>query len=183
MIVRIGQVSGGVNGAWKPLEWIPGIVQSAALTKSLPSFGKVIALLPLQVCAQALVQVCGAEATRPVMHLHLVNPTPCQWDDVFGYVAEKLGVPLVSYPEWLSELKEASTVVKNVREHSVLRLLGFYEELNEGSGPEAGGVPSCNTEVARSVCTVLNGESLREVKGEEIQRWLDYWKSVGLLEF
>jgi len=61
--------------------------------------------------------------------------------------------------------------------------LGFYESLDHGSGSEAGGLPSCNTEVTRSVCTVLNGEGLREVKEEEIQRWLDYWESVGLLKF
>ena len=183
VIVRVGQVSGGVNGSWNPLEWIPGIVQSVALTRSLPSFGKVISLLPLQACAQALVQVFEARTTRLAMHLHLVNPTPYQWDEVFGYVAKKLEVPLVPYPEWLSKLKEASTAVKNVQEHSVLRLLGFYEGLNQRSGSEAGGLPSCKTDVTRSVCTVLNGEGLREVKAEEIQKWLDYWESVGLLKF
>lgn len=182
VIVRVGQVSGGVNGSWNPLEWIPGIVQSAALTRSLPLFGKAISLLPLQTCAQALVQVSGAKTTRPVVHLHLVNPTPSRWDDVFDYVAKQLGVPLVPYPEWLSKLKESSAVVKNVQEHSVLRLLGFYETLSQGNGSEAGALPSCNTEVTRSVCTVLNGEDLREVKTEEIQRWLDYWESVGLLK-
>lgn len=181
VIVRVGQVSGGVNGSWNPLEWIPGIVQSAALTRSLPSFGKVISLLPLQTCAQALVQI--ARATRPAMHLHLVNPTPSQWDDVFGCIAEKLGVPLVSYSEWLSKLKEESMAVKNVEEHSVLRLVGLYEGMSHGVGSEAGGLPSCNTEVTRSVCTVLNGEGLREIEAEEIQRWLDYWESVGVLKF
>ena len=41
VIVRIGQVSGGVNGYWKPSEWIPSIVQSVALTGCLPSLGQV----------------------------------------------------------------------------------------------------------------------------------------------
>ena len=180
VIVRVGQVSGGLNGYWNPLEWIPGIVQSAALTKSLPLFGKVISLLPLQACAQALVQVVGAQTTSLAIHLHVVNPTPSQWDDVFGCIARKLDVPLVTYSEWLARLKEVSTTVGDVRKHSVLRLVEFYETINQGSGSEAGGLPSCNTEVTRSVCVVLNEESLREVKGEEIQRWLDYWESVGV---
>ncbi|KAF9650627.1 acetyl-CoA synthetase-like protein [Thelephora ganbajun] len=183
VIVRVGQVSGGVNGSWNPLEWIPGIVQSAALTKSLPSLGKVISLLPLQTSAQALVQVLGAKTTIPALHLHLVNPTPSQWDDVFDHIAKKLDVPLVSYPEWLSKLKVASTTVKNAQEHSALRLLEFYGTLTQGSGSEAGGLPSCNTEVTRVVCPVLNEEGLRKLKAEEIQRWLDYWKSLGLLKF
>jgi thioester reductase-like protein len=37
VIVRIGQVSGCVNGYWKPSEWIPSIIQSVALTGCLPS--------------------------------------------------------------------------------------------------------------------------------------------------
>ena len=157
-------------------------MQSAALTKSLPSFGKVISLLPLQACAQALVQALGAKTTHRAMHLHVVNPTPFQWDHVFGCIAKKLDVPLVTYPEWLRELKGESAMVKNVQKHSVLRLLEFYEAINQGSGPEAGGLPSCSAEVARSVCGVLNEEGLREVKGEEIQGWLDYWESVGVLK-
>ena len=181
-IVRVGQVSGGANGCWNPLEWIPGIVQSSALTKSVPSLGKDISLLPLQVSAQALVQVLDAK-TRPLAtHLHLVNPTPFQWDEVFDYIAKKLDVPLVPYVEWLSKLK-VSTIVKNAQDYPALRLLGFYESLTQDSGLEAGGLRPCNTEVTRGVCPVLDEEGLREVKVEEIQRWLDYWKFLGLVKF
>ena len=183
VIVRVGQVSGGVNGCWNPLEWIPGIVQSAALTKSLPSLGKVISLLPLQTSAQALVQIVDAKIAAQALHLHLVNPARVQWDDAFDYIAKKLDVPLVSYREWLSKLKEASTTVKNAQEHSALRLLEFYGSLTQESGLEVGGLPSCDTEITRSVCPVLDGEGLRDLKAEEIQRWLDYWKSLGLLKF
>ena len=183
VIVRVGQVSGGVNGSWNPLEWIPGIMQSAALTGSLPSLGRVISLLPLQTSAQALVQALDAKTTSPALHLHLVNPTPSQWDDVFGNIAEKLDVPLVPYREWLSKLKEAPATVKNAQEYPALRMLEFYGSLTQGSGSEAGGLPSCNTEVARDVCPALNGGGLRGVTAEEIQRWLDYWKSLGLLKF
>jgi thioester reductase-like protein len=41
VIVRIGQVSGGVNGYWKPSEWIPSIIQSVTLTGCLPSLDRV----------------------------------------------------------------------------------------------------------------------------------------------
>ena len=181
-IVRVGQVSGGANGCWNPLEWIPGIVQSSALTKSVPSLGKDISLLPLQVSAQALVQVLDAK-TRPLAtHLHLVNPTPFQWDEVFDYIAKKLDVPLVPYVEWLSKLK-VSTIVKNAQGYPALRLLGFYESLTQDSGLEAGGLRPCSTEVTRGVCPILDEEGLREVKVEEIQRWLDYWKFLGLVKF
>ena len=157
-------------------------MQSVALTKSLPSSGKVISLLPLQASAQALVQVLGARTTGPVTHLHLVNPTLVQWDDVFKYIAKQLNVTLVPYPEWLSKLKGVAGTVKNTQEHPAMRLLGFYESLHKEGGSGAGGLPLCNTEVARSLCPVLNGEELRDIKTEEIQRWLDYWKLLGLLK-
>ena len=101
---------------------------------------------------------------------------------MFGYIAKELNVPLGSYDECISKLKGASGAVKSMQEHPTLRLLGFYEALGQGSGSEAGGLPSCSTEVARSVCTVLGGEELRGVKAEEIQRWLGYWKSLGLVK-
>jgi len=41
VIVRVGQVSGGVNGYWKPSEWIPSIIQSVTLTGCLPSLDQV----------------------------------------------------------------------------------------------------------------------------------------------
>ena len=183
VIIRVGQVSGGLNGSWNPLEWIPGIVQSVALTKSLPSLGKAISLLPLQTSAQALVQALSAKKTPPALHLHLVNPTPSQWDDLFDRIAKRLDVPLVPYHEWFSKLKEASITVQNTQAHSALRLLEFYRSLNQGSGPEVGGFSPCNTEVARGICPVLDEEGLRDVKAEEIQRWLGYWESLGLLKF
>lgn len=43
VVVRIGQVTGGVNGCWNTLEWIPSIVHSAALVKCLPSLDQVSA--------------------------------------------------------------------------------------------------------------------------------------------
>jgi len=41
VIVRVGQVSGCVNGYWKPSEWIPSIIQSVKLTGCLPSLDQV----------------------------------------------------------------------------------------------------------------------------------------------
>lgn len=101
---------------------------------------------------------------------------------MFNQISKKLDVPLVSFPEWLSKLREASTTIQNAQEHSALRLMEFYGSLDKGSGPEAGGMPSCSTEVARGVYP-LDGKELREVKAKEVQRWLDCWKCLGLLRF
>jgi len=36
VIVRIGQLSGGRNGSWNPVEWVPSIVRSGQLLGCLP---------------------------------------------------------------------------------------------------------------------------------------------------
>jgi thioester reductase-like protein len=37
IVVRMTQVAGGINGYWKPDEWLPSIVESAMLVKCLPT--------------------------------------------------------------------------------------------------------------------------------------------------
>lgn len=41
VIVRVGQLSGGENGAWNESEWFPSIVRSAPHVKCLPSLVEV----------------------------------------------------------------------------------------------------------------------------------------------
>jgi len=36
IIARVGQVSGSSNGYWKATEWLPSLIQSAAIVKCLP---------------------------------------------------------------------------------------------------------------------------------------------------
>jgi thioester reductase-like protein len=42
MNIRIGQLCGGVNGAWTAKEWLPIMVQSATVLGSLPTQDKVV---------------------------------------------------------------------------------------------------------------------------------------------
>lgn len=44
IILRAAQVSGGINGYWKPAEWIPSIILSAHAVKSLPLLEQVTPL-------------------------------------------------------------------------------------------------------------------------------------------
>ena len=61
-------------------------------------------------------------------------------------------------------------MAKNVREYSAMRFFGFYETLNQRYCSGVGRLQLCNTEVTRSVRTVLDGDGLREVKEKELQR-------------
>lgn len=37
VVVRVGQMSGGLNGAWNPIQWVPSIVKSGLSLDCLPS--------------------------------------------------------------------------------------------------------------------------------------------------
>jgi hypothetical protein len=133
--------------------------------------------------------LADASNVPPVMHL--AHPSPAPWSSVVGHAAKQLGVPLVPYADWLQaledDIKDASkTEVQHMRENPALRLLGFYREIgtitfiNERrAGYEAMGVTMMDMEKAKNVAPSLR--SLTPLKSEDVDRWLGYWRRVGLL--
>jgi hypothetical protein len=41
LVVRVGQLCGGINGAWNAHEWVPTIVQSGKFVGCLPDDSRV----------------------------------------------------------------------------------------------------------------------------------------------
>lgn len=39
--VRLGQLSGSVNGAWSPTDWLPSLIKSSVYLKCMPTMDKV----------------------------------------------------------------------------------------------------------------------------------------------
>ena len=197
VIVRIGQVSGGVNGYWKPSEWIPSIVQSAALTGCLPSLDKVskspemlmrranrtciqdIHLLPAEIAAAAIVNL--RSSTKE--YLHLSHPRPTPWNVVMRYTAQKFGVPLVPWAEWLDRLGKSEPSMSE-NENAALRLLGFYKAAKvDADHRDAGGVARYDLSIAMSETAVLDPGNLSSIGPDDVQKWLDFWKSIGCISY
>jgi len=177
-IIRVGQVSGGANGCWNPLEWIPSIAQSAALTKCIPSMKQDMSLIPLDIVGTVIVELRGSSAGV----LHLAHPKLVSWDFVFGYMAKILGVPLVPYSQWLMKL-EASESEQAVKQNSALRLLDYYKSVNTAisTSPKEALLKVLATGVAESESPALrNALAIGE---PDIQKWLDYWKTAGVVDF
>jgi thioester reductase-like protein len=40
-VVRVGQISGGVNGAWNTSDWVPAIIKSSVTLGCLPGINGV----------------------------------------------------------------------------------------------------------------------------------------------
>lgn len=95
-------------------------------------------------------------------------------------------MPLVSYLEWLHELEQAeSTLSTTNSDHPSLRLIDFYRAVAKVNVTrlEVAGAPKFSTEIARKESLVLSNPDIRRIEVEDVQKWLDFWKSVGLLSF
>lgn len=192
-VVRIGQVSGGLNGCWNPSEWIPSIVQSVKLTKCLPSLNQVrysqsacsplipfliqeISLIPLDVASRIIVEL--RESTTNI--LHLTHPKPVSWNVLFDQISKVLQVPLVPYSQWVSYLESAESE-EALEANPALRLLTFYKTLNPHTNSQLTGLPQLVTDAARKASPTL--EDASQLDENEAIKWLNYWKAVGVVAF
>ena len=147
VIVRSGQVSGGLNGYWNSSDWFPSMIQSASSVKCLPltstervstyrSYGTVsllifviqqtVSFIPLDVAAKAIADMRDS----PTQILHLAHPSPVPWNSVIRRTADILSVPLVYYRDWVSRLERVGDDGDSSESPSVLRLLDFSPKTN-----------------------------------------------------
>ncbi|EIN04342.1 acetyl-CoA synthetase-like protein [Punctularia strigosozonata HHB-11173 SS5] len=189
-VVRVGQLSGGKTGDWNAAEWFPSLVASGVVVKCLPDIDTVAAWVPLDIAASAMVEISlNHEDSVPPL-VHLAHPHPVTWSSIVGYIAEQLGVPLVTYADWLqaldNDLKDKSqSEVEHMQANPALRLLSFYKGASAISGApkdnahEAMGMPLMATEKARAAARFLN--ELAPLAPSDIDKWLAYWRRVGAL--
>jgi hypothetical protein len=135
-----------------------------------------ISWVPVDVAAAALLDMLHAPPPTPAPVLHLVHPRPPTWETVVGHAGTLLGLPCVSYDEWLARVKAADA--QGVDAHiriPALTLLDFFEHsLVEDSAVVL------STERASIV-----SRSLREAKSVDqgdMERWVNYWRKVGFLD-
>ncbi|KAJ6471940.1 hypothetical protein C8R45DRAFT_1013604 [Mycena sanguinolenta] len=180
LVVRVGQLCGGINGAWNAQEWVPAIVQSAKILGCIPDDSREVSWLPVPVAAAAIIDFLEVHATGIV---HLVNPRPVPWHTLAAVVAAELdGVPRVLYAEWLSRLEQAA----NGQAASLLRasrLLQFFQSVKpdgHSSNVEAFGLPRVHMRRALGSSRSLADEG-HQLGADDVKKWIKYWRSVGLL--
>jgi hypothetical protein len=149
-----------------------------------------VSWVPLDVVANMLVEMRNS----PEPMLHLAHPNPVPWNAVFTRIASTLNVGLVPYSDWLARLEskrlefEAEATAKlrsggNAKRPNAFNLLDvFYRPALIHSDPETEAfLPKVATDVARRV--VPSFSSMRQLDDGDVDKWLTYWKSVGLIEF
>ncbi|KAJ7636417.1 hypothetical protein FB45DRAFT_1138067 [Roridomyces roridus] len=176
VIVRVGQLSGGANGAWNIGEWVPAIVQSAKFIGCIPTDERDVSWIPVNIAAAAMVEFLGAPSTATF--IHLVNPKPVPWATLASMIARNLNVPLVPYATWLSRVEAAGEALEGFR---APRLLSTFRALQNPEGqPHAFGLPKVDIINALDASETLRSGKC-QLGEKDVKSWLGYWRSAGLL--
>ncbi|KAJ7245421.1 hypothetical protein C8J57DRAFT_1082265 [Mycena rebaudengoi] len=174
LVVRVGQLCGGINGAWNANEWFPALIQSASIVGCIPEDDKVVSWLPVDVAAAAILDFLSQISLPRIVHL--VHPQPVPWSALGHILAIELSTTLVPYAQWLSCIEEQQATNSLFRAG---RLLSFFRSLNQKAGGEAFGLPKLDMKYSLGMSTSLRALS-RGIGKEEVKRWIKYWEDVGL---
>lgn len=194
LVVRVGQVCGGLDGAWNKSEWFPSLVQASQKLGYFPEDNGVVSWIPPEITADALIDFRKTSGNAKVVHL--IHPRPVPWSSISKAVSSELSVTLVPYVDWLAKLehaassispsaseKESRAEVQLLRDLQALRLLPFFKGIviKGSSSGEAMGFPSLAVTKALEASPTLANPSLRQLGVDDVKRWLAYWRKVDLL--
>ncbi|KAE9396384.1 acetyl-CoA synthetase-like protein [Gymnopus androsaceus JB14] len=165
--IRVGQLSGGINGVWSTKEWVPTLVRAGIEIGCLPSFKQKITWLPINIAAQVIIEMRNS----PHQYLHLVHPHPVSWSEIFEHVAAMLGgIALVDPDQWTSKIQEIGT--ENSRGS-----LDLFKKLYQGHNAD----PLINTEKATRMSKTLADGNIHVLGESDVKKWITYWISKGFL--
>ncbi|KZT07586.1 acetyl-CoA synthetase-like protein [Laetiporus sulphureus 93-53] len=188
LVVRVGQVCGGLDGTWNAHEWYPSLVQSAPRLGCFPDDHKGINFIPLDITTSAIIDFRKAPYETGVVHL--VHPNPVSWHSLAEVVAQEFNVELVPFPEYVVKLEEVASSVSGakadaqgemVRSLRALHLLPFYRGLAEKGSDTRLAIGFGDLDVTRAVkvSPTLGDPNLRQLGAEDVKRWIAYWHRVG----
>ncbi|KAG1746898.1 hypothetical protein EDB19DRAFT_1905722 [Suillus lakei] len=180
--VRIGQITGNVNGAWGVQEWFPATLKSSQTIGCLPMDDRLANWVPPQLAARAMIELI--ESDEPIVHL--MHTQPISFADILQVAQEMLHLPVVSQGEWLRRLESYAannTSPESRRRAPAVRMLPFFRQhmaSEKQDGPyEAIGMPRVATERLKNeaLCMV----SPPPLSEEDVRRWIRYWRDTGFL--
>ncbi|KAF8581171.1 acetyl-CoA synthetase-like protein, partial [Ramaria rubella] len=184
VIIRMGQLTGGLNGCWNIAEWFPSLVRGSQVLGCMPDSDAVVSWLPLHAGAKAVIDLRSATITVA----HVVHPRPVSWHAIAQRVAVLLGIPLVPYATWLTALQSyASKNAEDTTVNPALRLLDFYSNSvtpsasSDHSG-EAMGFAMMETSETQEQAPSLRQDNLPQLEKENVDIWVRYWRQKGFLE-
>ena len=144
-----------------------------------------VSWIPVDVAARVIFEMRNSSAG----HLHLAHPRPVSWSTIMTPLADKLGLPVIPYDDWLARLVKsgeglsADGEVEAMKENPALKIVDFFREMGAAQGVRGSqGIDiTLDTSEAERVAPSLSAERLPQLSGEDVDRWVGYWKGVGFL--
>ncbi|KAJ7715960.1 acetyl-CoA synthetase-like protein [Mycena metata] len=176
---RIGQITGSsTNGAWATTDWVPVFVKSSIALGNFPSDPSgVVAWLPPEAIAQAIIDVGVLGAGKPPFAINLVHPRPIAWDEVISSMAGTAHLPLVPFAEWVQQLQDRSlgSTAKDIEDIPAIKLLAFFKTM-------VGGAANVEFSTTKARATSESMRLLKPLSEEDVQRWMQYWRKKLFLQ-
>jgi hypothetical protein len=189
-------------------DWVPAIVKSGLLMGVLPDVKDVIAWIPVDEAAQAIVDMTLASSHRPPsstpQYRHIVHPRPVAWLDIWKPIAVNLEqlaskpIVLVPYDDWREALREAAIASSDngdleavARSNPAIKIFATtfevcscagFEELAGGKGAEAVdslGIRRLRTHLSERESHVLSHAS--KLGMADVKAWIQGWVRDGFL--
>lgn len=121
---------------------------------------------------------------------HLLHPKPVQWRDIINPLANRLNVPIVKASIWLKKLEEAKENATAIKEQPAFQLIDFYrvslaEKKQDANGADKEALGGGSTLVVKNVLQVsqtLGSPTLEPLGEADVDKWLGYWKQIGVLQ-
>ncbi|KAJ3897995.1 hypothetical protein F5879DRAFT_910286 [Lentinula edodes] len=171
--IRVGQLTGAINGAWNVKEWFPSMIQASKILGYIPSDHRNISWIPVYHAAATIIDFVNNGSIHDNQHVHLIHPCPVPWSSLASVFAKKLGLDIVEYRDWLDKLMDKG----DTRE---MHLVPFFQRLGQGEvaeNREAFEMPKVQLKSALAASETLREKSC-EIQEEDVERWLAYWGNV-----
>ncbi|KAG7091961.1 hypothetical protein E1B28_008350 [Marasmius oreades] len=183
-IVRVGQLTGGINGAWSTKEWLPSLIQASSFLKLIPDDNRIVSWIPLPIAGDIMVDFLSSPTAAEVPQiLHLLHPRPVSWTKLARVFATKLGASLVPYEIWLHALEGVTSRI-GPNKLNALTLLLFFKNVQEtvnDTDKEAFGFAKLSIEWTLGISRHLRGEELTDLSEADVDLWTTYWRREGML--
>ena len=188
-VLRSGQIIGdSAKGLWNPTEAIPLMIQTARTLGALPALDETPSWLPVDKCAQAVLELSGLAALgqqvtgyfqvqdEPDIVYHLVNPKTASWNKEIlpALTAAGLHFEIIGQREWVQRLRDGE---QDPRKNPTVKLLDFFADKYDNDRPGRSGLvfETQKTEersetVARGYDVVASGLISRCVAA-----WMEEW--------
>jgi thioester reductase-like protein/SAM-dependent methyltransferase len=181
-VSRPGQISGSTeSGVWNPVEHFAFLVKSAQSLRAWPDFEGTLQWIPVDSCAQAMVDLLkiGNETSSPDAHAvyHIDNPVGQPWTEMSPVLAAALNIAphgIIPFAAWIKRIRRSPLSPET--DIPAARLVDFLEVHFQRM--------SCGGLILDTKNTKQHSETMAAqgpVSAEVARSYIEGWKKMGFL--